>query len=109
MRRVRQSDGINATRLTFPLQVVIIIVSSALSATLAVYASQSSLRSDVRNIITQMDATAKLQAATAAAEAKLQEERSASLSRDITSIKAKQELQQYEIQALKEAILKGAR
>ena len=114
-RRIRQED-VSATRLSFPLQIVIVLITSMLAGGAAVWGGMSSARStmaeiqsDVRNIITTMDATTKLQSAAAQAESKLQDERAAALTRDITAIKARQELQQYEIQQLKEAILKGDR
>jgi len=99
----------DASKLSFPLQLVIMIVGTVI----AVYASQASVRSDIRDILTRMD----LGRDTQKAQAQAQEERINSLkvSIDATAISMKgsieaisrrQELQQIQIGELKDAITK---
>ena len=95
----RQVEGsTDASKLSFPLQLVIVI----LSATGAIWATQYGLRSDVRDIRTRME----LQAQVDAERMKVQEERAAQMKSTIESMQRRQELQGYELQALKESILK---
>ena len=99
----------DASKLSFPLQLVIMIIGTVI----AVYASQASVRSDIRDILTRMD----LGRDTQKAQATAQEERINSLrvSMDATAISMKgsidaisrrQELQQLQIGELKDAIQK---
>lgn len=104
--------GITATNITFPAQVVMVMMASAISATVAVYASQATLRSDIRDIKTRMEGEAKareaealLLSSRAAADAKLQEERTQSIKVAVDAVQRQQQLQQYEFQALKETVL----
>ena len=96
----RRSTDIS--RLTFPLQLVILIASTAVTASLAIWGTQAGLRSDVRDIRTR----AELQAEINQAQVKLADERAAALKEAMTAMQRRQELQQYEVQGLKEAILK---
>lgn len=73
------------------------------SANYGIRSETQALRSDVRDIITRMEA----QRTAYDAAAKLQEVQSTALRTAIDDMKRRQELQQYEIQALKEVILTG--
>jgi hypothetical protein len=92
----------DASRLSFPLQLVILIVSTVVAAGGSVWVSQAGLKSDVRNIVTTMEAQERVQAI----QAKLQDERLTSLREQMLSFQRRQELQQYELQGLKEVIIK---
>jgi hypothetical protein len=46
---------VDASRLSFPLQVLIFVVSTALSCALAVYGTQWSLKSDLRDLSTRIE------------------------------------------------------
>jgi hypothetical protein len=100
----------DASKLNFPLQLVITIIG----VVIAVYASQASVRSDIRDILTRMD----LGRDTQKAQSQAQEERINSLriSMDATAISMKgsidaisrrQEMQQIQIGELKDAINKS--
>jgi TolA-binding protein len=91
----------DASKLSFPLQLVIMI-ASALGA---VWASQYGLRSDVRDILTRMEATAKI----AEIQTKAQEDRMTSLNNDINEMKRRLELQQMQYQQLRETVLEVKR
>lgn len=83
-----------ATNITFPMQLVILMIGSVVSATVGVYASQTTLRSDIRNITTRMEL-----------QAKIDEERQSNLRGVIDELNRRQQLQQMEMQSLKESIL----
>lgn len=107
--RVRLVRSTDVTRLSFSLQLVILIVSAALSAGAAIWTTQRSsdraiekLSSDVRDILTRMDAAKQVDEQ----KARVSDERAAQLRESVQDIKRRQELQAYEIQALKETILK---
>lgn len=93
----------SADKLVFTPRVLILAVTLSLTIAGGVWASTSGLRSDVRDILTRMDA----QRQTSEATAKLQEIQSSSVKTAIEDMRRRQELQQYEIQALKEVILTG--
>lgn len=82
----RYTDGM---RISFPIPYVAAIVA----AFLAIAGTMWALRSDVRDILTRMEL-----------QAKLQEERASSMRESLEAMKRRQELQQYELQALKQAI-----
>lgn len=99
----------DASKLTFPWQLVIVIVSTSLTA----YASQWQLRSDVRDIVTRLELGGKIEEA----QTKLQDERfaalkaaidsqAASMKDSIAAIQRRQEMQQIQISQLSEAITK---
>lgn len=90
-------------RLRFPLREVIMVVSVTLAASGSMWAVTYGLRSDVRDVLTRMDDQKTIEAE----KAKLQDERMQNLRESIMDMKRRQELQQYEIQNLKEMILKG--
>lgn len=86
----------DASKLNFPLQLVVLIVSTAG----VIYASQYGLRSDVRDIRTRMELQVELDAA----QAKLQEERANAMREAVADMRRRQELQQFEIQGLSRTI-----
>jgi hypothetical protein len=104
---VRRSQ--DASKLSFPLQVVITIIG----VVLAVYASQASVRSDIRDILTRLE----LGRDTAKAQSSAQEEKintlkvsidatAVSMKGSIDAISRRQEMQQIQIGELKDAITK---
>jgi hypothetical protein len=86
---IREGRSTDASKLSFPLQLVIGIVSG----TLMLYVALSGLRSDVRDISTRMEAREKLQ-----------DERSTSLKADLDFLKGRDTLRDLQIQELKEQI-----
>lgn len=92
----------DATGLRFPLQLVIFIASTCVTVAVTIWSSQAGMQARLGNIQTQMEWAAKLQAA----ENKAQEDRATAIREAVQDMKRRQELQQYEIQGLKEAILK---
>jgi len=84
-------------------RVLVAIVVFTMTVVGGVWSSTYGLRSDVRDILTRMEAQ-KLAVDSAA---KLQEVQATSLRTAVDDMKRRQELQQYEIQNLKEVILTG--
>ena len=82
--------------LRFPPQMVIAIITTVISIVGGIWLSTAAMRSDIRDIKTRMELQAELDQA-----------RNENLRESVESMKRRQELQQYEIQSLKEAILKG--
>jgi len=103
--KVEEAAGrpIDAMKLVLTPRVVMSIVASALVVAGTMWASTLGLRSDVRDILTRMEA----QKSANEAAVKLQEIQANSLRNAVDDMKRRQELQQYEIQALKEVILTG--
>lgn len=85
----REARSTDASKLSFPLQLVIGIVSGALM----LYVALSGLRSDVRDISTRMEAREKLQ-----------DERSATIRSDLDYLKGRDTLRDLQIQELKEQL-----
>lgn len=101
---------VNAAKLVLDGKMAVAIVVTVLTIAGGVWTSTSGMRSDVRDIITRMDSQkAAMDAQKAATESigKLQEVQSGQLREAVSDMKRRQELQQYEIQSLKEVILKG--
>lgn len=94
---------IDATRLVLTPKVVATVVAFAVTIAGGVWASTAGLRSDVRDILTRMDA----QQQAARANADVQKVTADALKTAVEDMRRRQELQQYEIQNLKEAILTG--
>lgn len=92
---------VDVTKLVLTPRVVVAIVVASLTLAGGIWASTAGLRSDVRDILTRMEA----QTATYESVAKLQEVQSNALKTAVDDMKRRQELQQYEIQQLKEVIL----
>lgn len=100
----------NAEKLILNAKTIIAMVIFAVSITGGVWsansgvrAETSGLRSDVRDILTRMEAQKNAYDSIA----KLQEVQSNTVKTAIDDMKRRQELQQYEIQNLKEVILTG--
>ena len=89
--------GADASKLKFPLQLVIGIVA----VWSALYASTYGLKSDVRDILTHQD----MQRAVELERTKIQDERASQLTKAVEAMRGRQELQQIEIQNLKEIVL----
>ncbi len=94
----------DVSKLRWTARDVLAIVAICLSVAGGMWASTYGMRSDIRNIMTRMDSASEALKLSVS----LAEERAAALKDSIDSIKRRQELQQYEIQSLKEMILKGA-
>lgn len=94
---------LDATKLVLAPRVVVSIVACSIGLAGAVWASTAGLRSDMRDILTRMEA--QKQASEAAG--RLQEVQTSAIKTSVDEMKRRQELQQYEIQNLKEVILTG--
>lgn len=88
--------------LRFPLQMVVLIATTSATAAVTTWGSLAGLRSDVRDLRTRMELAAQLEEA----QAKLQEERMAALKAAIDAVQRDNRLTQFEVQALKESLLK---
>ncbi len=89
-------------QLRFSPAIVVFIVTTAVSISGGIWASTAGLREHMISI----DARLATQAETEKANAKLLDERAATLRDAVAAIQRQQQLQAYEIQALKEAMLK---
>lgn len=83
------------SNIRFTPQLVIWIVGAFLSVSGGMWASTYGLRSDVRDLLTRGDA-----------QAKLEETRADTLTKAIDEMKRRVELQQFEIQSLKDVLVK---
>jgi hypothetical protein len=103
---------VSASRINFPLQLVIVIVASALSAMGSVWAIQAGLRSDIRDIHTQIEG----QAETDKVQRELDDERLSrqsekqqmandTLRATVDTIQREQRLMQIEFQNFRESVL----
>lgn len=86
---LREGRSTDASKLSFPLQLVIGIVSG----TLMLYVALSGLRSDVRDMSTRMEAREKLQ-----------DERSTTIRAELDYLKGRDTLRDLQIQELKEQL-----
>lgn len=95
----------DASKLTFSLQLVVSIVGAFLIMFSSFWIATSSLRSDVRDIVTRLESREKLDVE----RAKLEEERMQTLKESINVLTRQQQLQYYDIQQLKQdvAIMKA--
>lgn len=84
----------DASKLTFPLQMVIVIVGGILATVGAFWVATSSLRSDVRDILTRME----LQTQTESERLKLQDERISDFRNALEEEKRQRTLQKYDIE-----------
>ena len=96
--RERRTD---VSQITFSPSVVLAIITIILSVAGGMWASTYGLRSDVRDILTHMAAQKDQDVTTA----RLQEERANNFRDSIEAMKRRQELQQYEIQGIKELLV----
>ncbi len=101
--------GTDASRLTFPLREVVLIVGTAL----AVYTAQSGMRSDLRDIQTRLELSRDIERAqSVAADERLAnlkasiDSTSAAMKAAIDAVSKRQELQQLQIAELSEKITK---
>jgi hypothetical protein len=105
--------GTDASKLSFPLQLVILIVSVALSAYASSAAGKWEVKSDIRDIVTRIQLGQEI----AKAQAQAQDERfnalktsietqSSTMKGSIDAITRRQEMQQIQIGELKAAIEK---
>ncbi len=92
---------VDAMKLMLTPRIVASIVVSALLMAGGIWASTSGLRSDMRDVLTRMDA----QKTAVDTTAKMQELQANTLRNNIDELKRRQELFQYELTALKEVIL----
>lgn len=81
--------------------VCLTIASSVWASTSGLRTDNQALRSDVRDIITRMQA----QSNSSAAETKLQDERMANMQRAINDVKAQQTMQDLQIRSLRELVV----
>lgn len=89
----RYDDGraeVSAERLSFPLKVVISLMGSALAVCVFILSITWELRSDIRDINTKLGAADQIQG-----------ERLSNIREQLGSIRRMQDLQNYEVQALK--------
>ena len=84
-------------------RVLVAIVIFSITVAGGIWSSTAGLRSDVRDILTRMDS----QRMSLEASDKLQEVQATAMRVAVDDMKRRQELQQYEIQALKEVIITG--
>ncbi len=92
---------VDVTKLVLAPRVVVGIVAAAVTLAAGLWGSTYGLRSDVRDILTRMDAQQKATEAVA----KLQDLQWSTLKTTIDDMKRRQELQQFEIQALTKEIV----
>lgn len=95
-------DTLNVERLRIPLPFALIILGGIVTTLGGMWTITSGLRSDVRDILTHMTMQRQIDES----QAKIQEERANAMRESIDAMKRRQELQQYEIQGLKELMLK---
>lgn len=91
----------DVSRLTFSPSIVVAIVVTAIAIAGAGWASNSGLRSDVRDILTRMESQAEV----SKLNMELQKQRDETTRESLDAMKRRQELQAYEIQGLKEVVL----
>lgn len=94
---VLKATPVDVAKLRFTPAIVIMIITVAGG----MWASTYGLRSDVRDILTRMNLQTELDVA----RTKLQDERAANLKDSVDAMRRRQELQQYEIQGVKDAIV----
>lgn len=91
----------DASRLSFPLQLVIWLVTTLLTVAGGIWGSTYGLRSDVRDILTRQE----MQAEVDKVKAELEKERAAAIKDALGSVQRKQDLHSFEIQAIKDALM----
>jgi hypothetical protein len=96
---------IEVSALRFTPAVVMAVISMCLTVAGGMWASTYGLRSDVRDILTKMAATADLERS----NTKLQDERALTLTKTIETIDKKQELQRLKLEAITETVLRQQR
>ena len=108
----REDEGrrsTDASKLTFPLQLVIVIIGGIVATVGAFWVATSTLRSDVRDILTRME----LQSRSESDQLKLQDERIADQKAALDEEKRQRQLMRYDFEAqikeLKELFAKERR
>lgn len=102
----REGRSTDVSRLSFPIQMVIAIVASALTVGGGIWATNAGLRSDVRDILTRMESEQRIRAI----ETRAQEDRANSMNDSINEMKRRMELIQLQYNQLREDMLtKGRR
>ncbi len=108
---VRPGRSTDAARLSFSVQLVILIASTAVTASLSIWGSQYGLRSDLEVMRTRAEAKAEVDAeranvikAAIEAQAKLAEERSNNIAKTVDEMKRRLELVQLQYQELNNKI-----
>jgi hypothetical protein len=103
-----RASGPNASKLSFPLQLVIVIVTGFLAAAGGIWTNQrnndkamAQLQSDVRDVLTRMEADRRL----AEINAKLLEANNTSNAKALDAMSKRQELQQLQIAEIKEQLV----
>ena len=86
----------DAEGLTFSLRLVLTIIVAVMAAWGGAWAVTYSVRSDIRDISTRQQM-----------QIQIQHERDDNIKEAIDSMRRRQELQQYEIQSMKEMMMKG--
>jgi len=108
-REDRPARATDASKLTFPLQLVIIIVSGVVATVGAFWVATSTLRSDVRDILTRMELASRSESD----RMKLQDERIADQKAALDEEKRQRQLMRYDFEAqikeLKELFAKERR
>jgi hypothetical protein len=95
-------DNLNVEKLRIPLPFAMMLLGGIVTTLGGMWTITSGLRSDVRDILTHMTMQRQIDEG----QAKIQEERANAMRESIDAMKRRQELQQYEIQGLKELMLK---
>lgn len=98
-----EATPVDATKLVLTPKIVVGIVVTVVAIYGGIWASTYGLRSDVRDILSRIET----QKTAVEAASKLQEVQANTLNKSIDEMRRRQELQQYEIQSLKEAVLTG--
>jgi hypothetical protein len=98
----RGRRGTDVLGLRFPIQVVILIVTTSVTAAVTIWSSQYWLRSEVRDILTRMEMQVRVEDA----QRKLQEERAMALKAAVDAMHKELRMTQYDVQGLKETVLK---
>lgn len=99
------TNPVDVEKIRFPPRVVMALVLGIMSVVGGMYASTYGLRSDVRNILTTMENQKRVEEI----QQKLSDKQAESLNKAIDAIDKRQQLQQIEIQELKEMVLQARR
>jgi hypothetical protein len=89
-----KSKPIDITQLSIPTRVVVAVVGAAVAIAGGIWASTSGIRSDVRDILTQQTAYARMA-----------DERAGALKESISDAKKLQELQRIQLESLTKTVL----
>lgn len=104
-QRALEQRPTDISRVTMTPKFVLGLVVAVVSCVGGVWGTTASLRSDVRNILTQLTDRQNIEDQ----KDRLQEERYDALKTAIEDMNRRVQLQQYEVQSLKETVLKATR